>query len=204
MFTGLIQQLGTITHIQEQGLNKTFYITPQNLWDDIRIDESIAHNGICLTVVDFDQNGYMVTAVDQTLQLTTAHTWEVGQIINLERAMLASTRLGGHIVQGHVDGTALCSEIRQADGSFIITFSIPRDKANLIVEKGSITINGISLTVFNVTDNSFNVAIIPYTWEHTNLHLIKPQQIVNIEYDIIGKYMQRNAELYLSAFKEKN
>lgn len=196
MFTGLVQQLGTIINITPSGTNKTFTIQPNEMWKDIKIDESIAHNGICLTVVDYSHDTYQVTAIQETLNLTTSNDWVVGQKLNLERALMAHERLGGHLVQGHVDGLSTCINIENAEGSFFLTFQIEDEKAPLIVEKGSIAINGISLTIFNVTRNTFDVAIIPYTWEFTNLHHIKVGQSVNIEYDIIGKYMLRTVDLF--------
>lgn len=196
MFTGLIQQIGIIENIQLAGQNKTFEIKMTQPWQDIKIDESISHNGICLTVVDAHNDTYRVTAIQETLQKTTADTWAVGNHINLERAMKAEERLGGHFVLGHVDGLAQCVSVEDRQGSQELTFEIPEEFARLIVEKGSICLNGISLTIFQVTKNTFKVAIIPYTWEVTNLHHITAGDEVNVEYDIIGKYMSRSLELY--------
>lgn len=196
MFTGLVQQIGQIVDIKASGLNKTYSIRLSQKWSDIRIDESIAHDGVCLTVMSFNQDTYQVTAIEETLSKTTAQAWAIGTELNIERAMQAHERLGGHFVQGHVDGVAECISIIDKSGSKEITFKIPVDKGGLIVEKGSITINGISLTIFNITDDTFTVAVIPYTWEHTTLKYVQTGDVVNIEYDIIGKYMQRSLELY--------
>jgi len=195
MFTGLIQQKGRIKDIKIEGSNKTFVIQPQNLWTDIQVDESISHNGICLTVVAHHETTYEVTAIHETLQLTTAQNWQIGDVLNLERAMRANDHLGGHFVQGHVDGIAECIRLEDKLGSTEITFKIPQQFAALIVEKGSITIDGISLTIFNLTLNTFKVAIIPYTWENTNLQHIHVGKKVNVEFDIIGKYLQRASEI---------
>lgn len=196
MFTGLVQQIGEIIDISTSQENKTFTIRMSKIWSDIHIDESIAHNGVCLTVVEHANDTYKVTAIKETLEKTTASVWQIGDKVNLERAMRADERLGGHFVQGHVDGKAICSSISDQKGSKEIIFTIPNDKAGLIVEKGSITINGISLTIYNITKDTFTVSIIPYTWNHTTIHLLQIGDEVNVEYDIIGKYMQRAVELY--------
>lgn len=198
MFTGLVQQIGEIIDISTSQENKTFTIRMSKIWSDIHIDESIAHNGVCLTVVEHANDTYKVTAIKETLEKTTASVWQIGDKVNLERAMKADDRLGGHFVQGHVDGSARCISIIDKKGSKELTFEIPKDKAGLIVEKGSITLNGISLTIFNITDNTFTVAIIPYTWKNTTIHTLQAGDEVNTEYDIIGKYMQRTAELYMN------
>lgn len=196
MFTGLVQQIGEIIDISTSQENKTFTIRMSKIWSDIHVDESIAHNGVCLTVVEHANDTYKVTAIKETLEKTTASVWQIGDKVNLERAMRADERLGGHFVQGHVDGKAICSSISDQKGSKEIIFTIPNDKAGLIVEKGSITINGISLTIYNITKDTFTVSIIPYTWNHTTIHLLQIGDEVNVEYDIIGKYMQRAVELY--------
>lgn len=198
MFTGLVQQIGEIIDISTSQENKTFTIRMSKIWSDIHIDESIAHNGVCLTVVEHANDTYKVTAIKETLEKTTASVWQIGDKVNLERAMKADDRLGGHFVQGHVDGSARCISIIDKKGSKELTFEIPKDKAGLIVEKGSITLNGISLTIFNITDNTFTVAVIPYTWKNTTIHTLQAGDEVNTEYDIIGKYMQRTAELYMN------
>ncbi len=191
MFTGIIEQLGKVTQIQQEGTNKHFTITAP-FTAELKIDQSVAHNGVCLTVVDIQGNDYTVTAIDETLQKTNLNNLTVGDVVNLERCMPANGRFDGHIVQGHVDGTATCLSVTDEQGSWVFTFKLAQpENARYIVNKGSICINGISLTVVNCVDDTFSVAIIPYTFEHTNLHSVKPGTTVNIEYDIVGKYIAK-------------
>ena len=191
MFTGIIEQLGKVTQIQQEGTNKHFTITAP-FTAELKIDQSVAHNGVCLTVVDIQGNDYTVTAIDETLQKTNLNNLTVGDVVNLERCMPANGRFDGHIVQGHVDGTATCLSVTDEQGSWVFTFKLAQpENARYIVNKGSICINGISLTVVNCVDDTFSVAIIPYTLEHTNLHSVKPGTTVNIEYDIVGKYIAK-------------
>lgn len=191
MFTGIIEQLGKVTQIQQEGTNKHFTITAP-FTAELKIDQSVAHNGVCLTVVDIQGNNYTVTAIDETLQKTNLNNLVVGDVVNLERCMPANGRFDGHIVQGHVDGTATCLSVTDEQGSWVFTFKLAQpENARYIVNKGSICINGISLTVVNCLDDTFSVAIIPYTYEHTNLHSVKPGTTVNIEYDIVGKYIAK-------------
>lgn len=191
MFTGIIEQLGKVTQIQQEGTNKHFTITAP-FTAELKIDQSVAHNGVCLTVVDIQGNNYTVTAIDETLQKTNLNNLVVGDVVNLERCMPANGRFDGHIVQGHVDGTATCLSVTDEQGSWVFTFKLAQpENARYIVNKGSICINGISLTVVNCIDDTFSVAIIPYTYEHTNLHSVKPGTTVNIEYDIVGKYIAK-------------
>lgn len=191
MFTGIIEQLGKVTQIQQEGTNKHFTITAP-FTAELKIDQSVAHNGVCLTVVDIQGNEYTVTAIDETLQKTNLNNLAVGDVVNLERCMPANGRFDGHIVQGHVDGTAMCLSVTDEQGSWVFTFKLAQpENARYIVNKGSICINGISLTVVNCVDDTFSVAIIPYTFEHTNLHSVKPGTTVNIEYDIVGKYIAK-------------
>lgn len=191
MFTGIIEQLGNVTKIQQDGTNKHFTITSP-FTAELKIDQSVAHNGVCLTVVNIQGNEYTVTAIDETLQKTNLNNLVVGDVVNLERCMPANGRFDGHIVQGHVDGTATCLSVTDEQGSWVFTFKLAQpENAKYIVNKGSICINGISLTVVNCVDDTFSVAIIPYTYEHTNLHSVKPGTIVNIEYDIVGKYIAK-------------
>lgn len=191
MFTGIIEQLGKVTQIQQEGTNKHFTITAP-FTAELKIDQSVAHNGVCLTVVDIQGNNYTVTAIDETLQKTNLNNLVVGDVVNLERCMPANGRFDGHIVQGHVDGTATCLSVTDEQGSWVFTFKLAQpENARYIVNKGSICINGISLTVVNCIDDTFSVAIIPYTFEHTNLHSVKPGTTVNIEYDIVGKYIAK-------------
>lgn len=191
MFTGIIEQLGNVTKIQQEGTNKHFTITAP-FTAELKIDQSVAHNGVCLTVVNIQGNEYTVTAIDETLQKTNLNNLVVGDVVNLERCMPANGRFDGHIVQGHVDGTATCLSVTDEQGSWVFTFKLAQpENARYIVNKGSICINGISLTVVNCVDDTFSVAIIPYTFEHTNLHSVKPGTTVNIEYDIVGKYIAK-------------
>lgn len=191
MFTGIIEQLGKVTQIQQEGTNKHFTITAP-FTAELKIDQSVAHNGVCLTVVDIQGNNYTVTAIDETLQKTNLNNLVVGDVVNLERCMPANGRFDGHIVQGHVDGTATCLSVTDEQGSWVFTFKLAQpENARYIVNKGSICINGISLTVVNCIDDTFSVAIIPYTYEHTNLHSVIPGTTVNIEYDVVGKYIAK-------------
>lgn len=192
MFTGIIESIGTIQSINAENENIHFEIKTDFL-DELKIDQSIAHNGTCLTVVALhpEKNTYIVTAIKETLEKTNLGTLKVGDEINLERAMLLNTRLDGHIVQGHVDQVGICTLKEENDGSWRFVFSYQQNRQNVIVEKGSICINGISLTAFNVSENSFEVAIIPYTIEHTNLKQVEVGTKVNLEFDIIGKYVAR-------------
>jgi riboflavin synthase len=190
MFTGIIEALGTIQKISSDRTNKVFWIKSY-ISSQLKIDESLCHNGICLTVEDIQQDQYRVTAISETLDKTNAGQWKVNDIINLERSLQMNGRLDGHIVQGHVDGTAICIAKKDMEGSLEFTFSFDEKQAALIIEKGSICLNGISLTAFYVTQNTFAVAIIPYTFEHTNFYTIKKGDMVNIEFDILGKYVAR-------------
>ncbi len=191
MFTGIIERLGKVTDIRQEGTNYHFTIQ-SGIEDDIYIDQSIAHNGVCLTVVSIDDDSYVVTAIKETMDKTNLGTVKVGDYLNLERAAISgSTRLDGHMVQGHVDGTTKCLSVEDVDGSWYFTFQLDKDNAPLVVNKGSICISGVSLTVVNPTHDQFQVAIIPYTYEHTGFKFMKAGDTVNLEYDIIGKYVQR-------------
>lgn len=190
MFTGIIESLGTLTHIEKEGTNVHFTLT-SNFTHELKIDQSVAHNGVCLTVVSIKDNSYVVTAIDETLQKTTLNNFKIGDAINLERGMKLGDRLDGHIVQGHVDQTGTCSNIKQEEGSWIFTFDYDANLNNITIEKGSITVNGTSLTVVNSKDNSFSVAIIPYTFENTIFKNLKKGDAVNLEFDVIGKYVAR-------------
>lgn len=190
MFTGIIESLGTIVKLQEEGTN--LHLTIESpISSELKIDQSVAHNGVCLTVVEVKNNTHTVTAIDETLQKTNVHSLKIADKVNLERCLKLGDRLDGHIVQGHVDSTAICTEVQEKNGSWVYTFQYPKNFANLLVEKGSVCVNGTSLTCFNLLENTFQVAIIPYTYEHTNIHTVKSNSIVNIEFDIIGKYAQR-------------
>ncbi len=189
MFTGIIENLGTVVGISDEQGNRHFTIK-STFTSELKIDQSIAHNGVCLTVVDISEDTYTVTAIQETLEKSNFDQCKIGDILNLERAMILGARLDGHIVQGHVDQTAVCTDIKQEDGSWIFTFSYEKSP-NVTIEKGSITVNGVSLTVVNSQENSFSAAIIPYTFEHTNFHKIKKGSSVNLEFDVIGKYVTR-------------
>jgi riboflavin synthase len=190
MFTGIIEALGTIQCVSMDRTNKIFWID-SIISSQLKIDESLCHNGVCLTIEDIKDNTYRVTAIRETLDKTNLQNWKEGDVINLERSMQMNGRIDGHIVQGHVDGTGKCIFKKDFDGSTEFIFSFDEDKAPLIIEKGSICVNGVSLTAFNVTQNSFTVAIIPYTFEHTNFKNITEGDLVNLEFDVLGKYVAR-------------
>lgn len=194
MFTGIIEATGTIRGISSNGTNKTFTITCPFV-SELKVDQSLSHDGVCLTVESIDADSYTVTAIEETLRKTHLDQWKQGGLVNLERCMLMNGRLDGHIVQGHVDTTGRCIAVEDQQGSWLYTFGIPPSFAPLLIEKGSVAINGISLTVFNVTDSSFSVAIIPYTFEHTNIRMVKAGSAVNLEFDMIGKYINRRLQL---------
>lgn len=194
MFTGIIEAIGTVTKIEEVNTNLEFTIK-STIAPELKIDQSVAHNGVCLTVTTIKDQLYTVTAIDETLSKTHLGTWKVGDKINLERAMKLGDRLDGHIVQGHVDQTALCQLVEPKDGSWLFTFTYDGSLQNITIEKGSITVNGVSLTVVNSQKNKFSVAIIPYTFEHTNFNTLNPGAPVNLEFDIVGKYIKRLYEL---------
>lgn len=194
MFTGIIESSGDIKDISNSGSNRIFSIKSE-LSFHLNIDESVSHNGICLTVEDIQNDIYKVTAIDETLLKTNALTWKQNDKINLERSLKINDRLDGHIVQGHVDGTGICINKKDKDGSVEYTFQFDQNFASLIIEKGSICVNGVSLTAFNVSIDTFTVAIIPYTFNHTNFQYLKINDIVNLEFDIIGKYIARIAKM---------
>ena len=190
MFTGIIETLGTVTNISNNKSNVDFTIS-SDLSHELRIDQSVAHNGVCLTVINVSENSHTVTAIDETLQKTNLGDWQIGSLVNLERCMQMNGRLDGHIVQGHVDQTARCTAVTETDGSWLYTFEYQSNFDHVTVEKGSVCVNGISLTVVNSLNNQFSVAIIPYTYEHTNLKTVKVCSLVNLEFDIIGKYVAK-------------
>lgn len=191
MFTGIIENTGTIHEIISTGSNKTFWITSP-LAVELKVDQSLSHNGVCLTVEEIKNSMHRVTAIDETLSKTNLGKWTKGSIVNLERCMQLNGRLDGHIVQGHVDTTATCIEVVKKEGSWEYSFAFDNKFAALIIEKGSVTVNGISLTCFNITNDRFTVAIIPYTYDHTNMSSIRKSDTVNIEWDLIGKYVNRS------------
>ena len=190
MFTGIIETLGVITNLvkEQENLHLTIKSTITN---ELKIDQSVAHNGVCLTVVGVDDDEYRVTAIKETLSKTNIGTLKIASSINLERAMKLGDRLDGHLVQGHVDETGVCTAIENQNGSTVFTFKYTSEKNNITIEKGSITINGVSLTVINSTDTSFSVAIIPYTFNNTSFKHLSMSDTVNLEFDVIGKYVSR-------------
>jgi len=190
MFTGIIETLGEVTDIVSEGTNK-HYIVQSNLSNELKIDQSVSHNGVCLTVVALSENTHTVTAIEETLQKSNLNELRIGNRVNLERCMLMNGRLDGHIVQGHVDQTAVCIKRAELDGSWEYRFKYDSNGGNVTVEKGSVSVNGISLTVVNSDIDEFSVFIIPYTFEHTNLHEVNVGSTVNLEFDIIGKYVAR-------------
>lgn len=190
MFTGIIESLGVIHSIQQEGSN-IHYDIQAPIANELRIDQSVSHNGVCLTVVQASMDTYRVTAIEETLQKTSLRNWKVGDKVNLERCMAAGGRFDGHIVQGHVDQTGILERLEEKDGSWLFDFSYDDTLGNLTVEKGSITVNGTSLTCFNSEKGRFTVAIIPYTYFHTVFHQLQVGNMVNLEFDIIGKYIQR-------------
>ena len=189
MFTGIIEDLGEIIGIEKEGNNIHFSVKSR-LSNELKIDQSVAHNGVCLTVVNIVDDIYKVTAIKETLAKTNLGDLVVGSLVNLERAMAANGRFDGHVVQGHVDQTGVCESITDENGSWMFTIA-HEAKGHITVEKGSITINGVSLTVVNSTTNNFSVCIIPYTFEHTSFKTLKPGDTVNLEFDIIGKYVEK-------------
>jgi riboflavin synthase len=196
MFTGIIEAIGTLSQITTEGSN-THFTFSSPLTFELKVDQSLAHDGVCLTVVEVNSEGYRVTAIAETLQKTNLSTWQVGKKVNLERCMSANGRFDGHIVQGHVDQIGTIQRIADQDGSWLVDVSFDAALGNVTVEKGSITMNGTSLTCFNSAPGSFSVAIIPYTYEFTNFHQLTAGDIVNLEFDIVGKYIQRITKGYL-------
>jgi riboflavin synthase len=194
MFTGIIEKIGIVTDIISSENNISFWIKSP-ISDELSIDQSVAHNGVCLTVEEIIEGKHRVTAIQETLNKTNLKQWKKNSFINLERCLAMNGRLDGHLLQGHVDSVAICLEIVEKQGSWEYTFEFDPQFASLIIEKGSITVNGISLTLFNVTNQSFRVAIIPYTYEHTNMQHLTIGDEVNVEFDMIGKYINRMMEL---------
>jgi len=194
MFTGIIEDLGVITHLKKEQDN--LHITIKSaISQELKIDQSVAHNGVCLTVVSINNNEYVVTAIKETLNKSNLNSLKVNDVVNLERAMKLGDRLDGHIVQGHVDQTAVCEHVEETQGSWLFTFSYDSTLNNVTIEKGSVTVNGTSLTVVNSKKDRFSVAIIPFTYEHTNFKTFKKGTVVNLEFDVLGKYVSRLLEL---------
>lgn len=190
MFTGIIETMGTIERIEKDGGN-VHYTLSSKITAELKIDQSLAHNGVCLTVVAIEGNQYTFTAIQETLEKTALRNWTVGDKINLERAMRLGDRLDGHMVQGHVDEVATCTHIEDQNGSWLFRFEYSSNSPNVTIEKGSICVNGTSLTVVGSAAHSFGVAIIPYTYEHTVFHQLRVGDLVNIEFDMVGKYIAK-------------
>ena len=194
MFTGIVESTGIIKEVISNGSNMTFWVeSPISI--QFKTDQSVSHSGVCLTVEEVRENSHRVTAINETLQKTNLADWKESTLINLEQCLLINDRLDGHIVQGHVDTTGLCTKRKEKKGSWEFEFSFPKKFAGLIIEKGSICVNGISLTCFDVKRKNFRVAIIPYTFEYTNMKEIREGDLVNIEFDLIGKYLLRTLSL---------
>ena len=190
MFTGIVESLGEITNINLDQGNVDFTVK-SDISKELKIDQSVSHNGVCLTVVDINNGSHTVTAVKETLEKSSLKNFKLGDSINLERAMKLGDRLDGHMVQGHVDGVAKCLEVNLNQGSWIYKFEFNKSNESLLIEKGSVCINGVSLTVFNIVDNRFDVTIIPFTYENTSFKELKKEDLINIEFDMIGKYLSR-------------
>ncbi|MTI38843.1 riboflavin synthase [Fulvivirga lutimaris] len=190
MFTGIIESIGTIKQIQTEGKNKHFQVA-SDISKELKVDQSVAHDGVCLTVTKVDGDTHWVTAIDETLKKSNLDKLMPSSVVNLERCMVSNGRFDGHIVQGHVDQTANCTRVEEKDGSWEFDFEYDASLQNVTVEKGSITVNGTSLTCFNSEPNMFTVAIIPYTYEHTSIKNVKVGSVVNLEFDIVGKYVKR-------------
>lgn len=194
MFTGIIETLGIVKDVKQDETNLHLTIK-SDITNELKIDQSVSHNGVCLTVVAINNDEYVVTAIQETLDKSNIGNLEIGDKVNLERAMKLGSRLDGHIVQGHVDQIATCTAIHSENGSWIFTFEYDAALNNITIEKGSITVNGVSLTVVNSQKNTFSVAIIPYTYEHTNFNQFKIGSLVNLEFDVVGKYIKRLFEI---------
>lgn len=195
MFTGIIESLGKVRFVENDRSNVHFTIE-SDISADLKVDQSVSHDGVCLTVTAVQGNAHLVTAVAETLHRSNLGAWAPGATVNLERCMVAGARLDGHIVQGHVDTVAECVAVEETDGSWKITFRYEPAPERLLVDKGSVCLNGVSLTVVSPRDDLFSVAIIPYTWDHTNFHKLRPGDPVNIEFDIIGKYISKYLAVY--------
>jgi len=195
MFTGIIEAIGKISALKNEGSNLYIQVS-SSITHLLKVDQSVAHNGVCLTVVEIKETEYVVVAVKETLDKTNIGELALGGLVNLERAIALGSRLDGHIVQGHVDQKGTCVGVKELEGSWVFDFSYDSLPGNITIEKGSITINGVSLTVVNSRKNSFSVAVIPYTYENTNFNLLKVGSCVNLEFDVIGKYLKKLSEHY--------
>lgn len=195
MFTGIIEALGTV-HAVERDRSNVHFTLESPISNELKVDQSVSHNGVCLTVVAMADGRHVVTAVEETLRRTNLGAWQAGTLVNLERCLPIGGRLDGHLVQGHVDTVATCTEVLETGGSWRFTFRYQPSPEHILVDKGSVCLNGVSLTVVEPHDDLFSVAIIPYTWEHTNFKTLRPGDGVNIEFDVIGKYIARYLALY--------
>jgi riboflavin synthase len=195
MFTGIIETTGKIESVESNGTNLSFWISSL-ISNELKVDQSVSHDGVCLTVEEVSNGKHRVTAIEETLAKTNLRHWKINDEINIERCMQLNARVDGHLVQGHVDATAFCIDVEEKKGSREYRFQFPAEFAYLLIEKGSVCLNGISLTAFDIKFNSFKVAIIPYTYQHTNMHNIKNGSVVNIEFDLIGKYLARFREVF--------
>ena len=199
MFTGIVESMARIQEIKTQGSNKTFYLDSP-ITKELHVNQSISHNGVCLTITDIRNGIYSVTAVQETLIKTNLGDLKTGDYVNLERSMASDTRFDGHMVQGHIDQAGICERVESRDGSWLFDFSYDfNSTGNILVEKGSICLNGVSLTAFNCEEGSFRVTIIPFTWDHTNFKNLKKGDRVNLEFDVIGKYIQK---MFSSAYQD--
>lgn len=202
MFTGIIETTGVVKEVLANGANRNFWIESP-ISDQLKIDQSVSHSGVCLTIEEVKNNRHRATAIEETLKKTSLNKWQTGCLVNIERCLKLDARLDGHLVQGHVDTIGICKEKKEKNGSWEFTFQFNKDFAELVIEKGSICVNGISLTAFNVSKRKFKVAIIPYTFLHTNMHTIQAGDEVNLEFDLLGKYIARNLSLNKIAFFPK-
>ncbi len=198
MFTGITEALGRIKEVKKEKSNLHFWVESP-ISHELKVDQSLSHDGVCLTVTRLEDGGHWVTAIQETLLKTNLDAWVPGKEVNLERCMPANGRFDGHIVQGHADTTGICEKISETEGSWRIWFSYSAEVGEFTVQKGSICVNGVSLTVVDAEDHGFSVAIIPYTWEHTNFHQLVPGSVVNLEFDILGKYIRKMMEMRLSS-----
>jgi riboflavin synthase len=194
MFTGIIEKTGVVTKVSVEGSNKTFWIKSP-LAKKLKIDQSVSHDGICMTIEETKRNQHRVTAIAETISKTSLGYWQPGYLVNLERCLKLNDRIDGHLVQGHVDVTGTCIQKKETSGSWNYVFEFPEIFAEFIIEKGSITVHGVSLTAFNITNTTFEVAIIPYTFENTNIKNVEPGKKVNLEFDLLGKYISRKLSL---------
>lgn len=194
MFTGIIEDTGIITGLESKGSNRTIWIKSR-ISPELKVDQSVSHSGVCLTVEEVTGDIHRVTAIEETISKTTAGNWKTGDLVNLERCLVMNGRLDGHIVQGHVDCTGVCINRMEKDGSWEFEFEFPEKFGYLIIEKGSISLNGISLTIYNIGQNKFSIGVIPFTFEHTDMEQLQIGNKVNIEFDMVGKYLKRFTDL---------